>query len=200
MNIRKWKRQIAAAVTIAAILTILPAITVAQATNYQFVAPSSYSYDKGGFFNPSPTNFLFNLSGTFTLNEHFALGEATITNANLNLSGPTPPDPMLPLTSPAGVEAWLESQTFLAQPSIASFNVYQFSTFTIAVDNVSANRLATVSGGIDNRPSDGDAFEFNATAVVAPVVVPEPTCLPICLLLAVGLIAKRGRQGRSLTI
>jgi len=197
MNVRKLKRQIAASIICAAVCTMLPAITYSQSTNYQLVAPSDYSYFDGGF-NANPTNFVFNLSGTFTLNENFALGQATITNANLQFSGPTPPDPLLPQTSPQGVEAWLEAQTFASAVSIGTENTWTlpnpnvFQNFTISYNNVAANRLATISGGIDGSAVDGDAFEFNARAIA--VAVPEPTCLPIFLLTGIALSAKRVRR------
>ena len=67
---------------------------------------------------------------------------------------------------------------------------------SITVDNSSANRLVTISGigSSDLAPIfiDGTSFEFSATAVA----VPEPTALPVCLLLAITFISRR--RGTSL--
>jgi len=197
----KLKRQISAIVAVAAFFAMLPAVILAQSTNYQFEANSTYSINQGFVVFSSP------LSGTFTLNEDFSLGQATITNAAVQLS-PTTLDPTaFPLTTAAGVEAWLESETFVVAPSIANLNVWELSnpsaffneTFAISVDNVSADRLATITGGASfgNIAVDGGGtFEFNATATA---VVPEPTGSLAWLLLGIAWANRRGRRQVALS-
>jgi len=179
----KLKRQISTVATVVAIFAMLPAVV--------------YSFQTGDF-SPNPFSGLFSLNGSFTLNQNFLLGEATITNANVQLSGPTPSNPLVPLSTAAGVEAWLEGETFVAVPSIAGLNVWQsplFSNgFEIAVDNVSANQLATIAGGVIPLAVDSDSFSFSATATA----VPEPASFSAFLLLGISFLANRGRRRSAL--
>lgn len=193
MSVRKCKRLVIATVTVVAMFAMLPAIALAQSTNYRFESNSNYDYFPG-FFTP----FLFDISGTFTLNENMNM--ATITNADFQLSGP-PSNPSFPLSSVAGVEDLLQSDAFVQVPSIASLSVYQSlnflptpflaTTYTISVDNVSGDLTISGSGSPDGvSPAlDGDFFQINATAVA----VPEPAGLSACVLLAITLIARRRR-------
>lgn len=181
----------------AVVVTLLPAITQAQSTDYRFEGNSTYTYVAG-----FPGAFLFDISGTFTLNENAS--SATATDVALILT-PDPSNPIdlnVPLTSASGVAELLESDLFSIAISDPDQTVYQ-STFSevfpndplsITVDNLSANRLVTLSGAGSNDPFpivvDGTSFRFSATAVA----VPEPTGLTAYLLLAITFTAKRRRR------
>ena len=181
----------------AVVVTLLPAITQAQSTDYRFEGNSTYTYVAG-----FPGAFFFDISGTFTLNENAS--SATATDVALILT-PDPSNPIdlnVPLTSASGVAELLESDLFSIAISDPDQTVYQ-STFSevfpndplsITVDNLSANRLVTLSGAGSNDPFpivvDGTSFRFSATAVA----VPEPTGLTAYLLLAITFTAKRRRR------
>ena len=202
MSIPKLTPTIFATAIVTAIFAMLPAVTHAQSTNYIFSPNSTYTFN-AGLAGPQ----LFDLSGTFTLNETPSV--ATITNAIFNLSG-SPSNLNLndPLTTAAGVANLLENDAFgVVLPSTANQTVYESAlsilfgaagnnVHSITVDNSSANRLVTISGigSSDLAPIfiDGTSFEFSATAVA----VPEPTALPVCLLLAITFISRR--RGTSL--
>lgn len=195
MSVSKCSSLIFATVVV---VVLLPAITLAQSTDYRFEADSTYAFNAG-----FPGAFLFDISGTFTLNENASF--ATITDATLVLT----PDPSIifdldvPLTSAAGVADLLESDLFSLATSAPGQTVYQSmfvenissldEPLSITVDNLSANRLVTFSGVGTTFPypnvADGTSFVFSATAVA----VPEPTGLPVCLLLAITFTARRGR-------
>ena len=198
MSIPKCKLRIFATAIVTAMFAVLPVISLAQSTNFIFQPNSTFAFNPG-LVPPQ----LFNISGTFTLNEP-PNSAATITNAILGLSGdPSNLDLNVPLTSVAGVTNLLESDGFAEVASNGSQTVFQSAQstinlgpnfnniFSITVDNSSANRLLTFSGIGSNSPIpifvDGSSFEFSATAVA----VPEPTGLPVCLLLAITFVARR---------
>jgi len=190
MSVLKFRPMIFAAAVVTAISVLLPTVTLAQSTNYRFEAGSLFTFNSGLAGAQQ-----FDLSGTFTLNEDPIT--ATITNAVLGLSS-LPGN--LPITPPS-VTDLLEDDVFALSGSTGSQTVYQSTAFdfpfdvinpySITIDNSSANRLATFSGLGSQLPfpiiADGTSFEFAATAVV----VPEPTGLPVCLLLAITFIIRR---------
>ena len=181
---------------VTAIFVMLPAITLAQSTVYRFEDDSTFSFNAGFVGGQG-----FDLSGTFTLNE--SPTSATITDAIFSLP-PNSPNPLpgasSPLFSAAGVVDLLESAVIEVETSTPSQTVYQLffgprldDNLSITVDNLSADRLLTLSGSGSNSPIpiilDGPSFQFSATAVA----VPEPTALPVCLLLAITFTARRVR-------
>ena len=198
MSFPKCKSMIFAAGLVTSIFAMLPAISLAQSTDYRFEDFSLYSFNAG-----LVGAAIFGISGTFTLNENDF--SATISNANLELeliSDPLTPQILnFPLASATGVEDLLESDLFFSVNSTPSQTVYQSQfglsflpeVFLISVDSNSSNRLATFSGfgTLDPLPiiADGTSFGFSATAVA----VPEPTGLSACLLLAIALSARRRR-------
>lgn len=191
------------ATVVAAIFAMLPAITLAQSTDYRFESGSTFTFSAGFF----PTQ-VFDISGTFTLNENESENfiDASITDVNLSFS-PSTPDPRLDLTSVEGFTSFLESSIFTEVPSVESQTVYQgFSEqlpyqniisndpYSLVVDNGSANRLLTISGAGDGGAAvDGPSFRFSATAVA----VPEPTGLPVWLMLTLTFITRRQRGDSS---
>ena len=203
MSIPKCKSMVFATAMVTAMFAVLPVISLAQSTNYIFAPNSTFTLN-AGLAGPQ----LFDLSGTFTLNESPSV--ATVTNvvlgltanpANLNLNDP--------LTTAAGVADLLENDAFGVAPSIASLTVYESvlnaviggiggNVHSITVDNSSGNITFSGIGSNSVIPIglDGTFFEFSATAT--PVAVPEPTGLPVCLLLATTFIARR-RRGASFT-
>ena len=203
MSIPKRTPMIFATAIVTAMFAVLPVVSLAQSTNYVFQPNSTFTFT-AGLAGPQ----FFDLSGTFTLNE--TPNVATVTNVVLGLTAnPTNLNLSDPLTTAAGVADLLENDAFGLVPSIASLTVYESAlsainggigsnVHSITVDNSSGN--ITISGIGSNSVIpiglDGPFFEFSATAT--PVAVPEPTCLPICLLLATTFIARR-RRGTSFT-
>ena len=180
------------------IFAMLPAITLAQSTDYLFQADSTYDFN-AGFVGSQ----LFDLSGSFTLNENSSV--ATITDAIFVLTPITSSPLGTPLTTAGALTDLLESDVFTETTSTQTQTVYLssfglgFDAFSITVDNASAERLITLSGfgsPLLSSPdaTDGVDFVFSATAVA----VPEPTALPVCLLLASTFTTRRVRRNSVL--
>lgn len=179
---------------VTAIFVMLPAITLAQSTVYRFEDDSTFSFNAGFVGGQG-----FDLSGTFTLNE--SPDSATITDAIFSLVPNSPsPFPDSDLFSATEVGDLLENAVIEVETSTPSQTVYQLffgpradDTLSITVDDLSANRLLTLSGSgsteLEPIIVDGSNFGFSATAVA----VPEPTALPVCLLLAITLTLRRVR-------
>ena len=185
MSIPKCKSMVFATAMVTAMFAVLPVISLAQSTNYIFAPNSTFTLN-AGLAGPQ----LFDLSGTFTLNETPSV--ATVTNvvlgltanpANLNLNDP--------LTTAAGVADLLENDAFGVAPSIASLTVYESvlnavnggiggNVHSITVDNNSGN--VTISGIGSNDPVpvflDGTTFEFSATATAVAAVSYTHLTLP----------------------
>lgn len=195
MNVLKCSRLSLATLVATAIFAMLPTITLAQSTNYRFEPNSTLVF--GSQLNPLET---FDISGgTFTLNENS--NAATFTNVVLDLSPQVPfflaPDVILEDFSFSELLS-NATQTVYQPPQFITIGTDPFpvpgNTLLISVDTESADRLVTFSGDINFSPpvSDQPFFGFSATAVA----VPEPTGLPVCLLLAITFIARR-KRGRS---
>ena len=203
MSLSKCTPMIFATTIATAMFAVLPVVSLAQSTNYIFAPNSTFTLN-AGLAGPQ----LFDLSGTFTLNETPSV--ATVTNVVLGLTAnPSNLNLNNPLTTAAGVTALLENDAFGVVPSPANQTVYESAVsplfgaagnnvHSITVDNNSGN--VTISGIGSNDPVpvflDGTTFEFSATATA--VAVPEPTGLPVCLLLATTFFARR-RRGISFT-
>ena len=199
MSLSKCTPMIFATTIATAMFAVLPVISLAQSTNYIFAPNSTFTLN-AGLAGPQ----LFDLSGTFTLNEPPSV--ATVTNVVLGLTAnPSNLNLNNPLTTAAGVTALLENDAFGVVPSPANQTVYESAVsplfgaagnnvHSITVDNNSGN--VTISGIGSNDPVpvflDGTTFEFSATATA--VAVPEPTGLPVCLLLATTFFARRRRD------
>ena len=200
MSIPKCKSMVFATAMVTAMFAVLPVVSLAQSTNYIFSPNSTFTLN-AGLAGPQ----LFDLSGTFTLNESPSV--ATVTNVVLGLTAnPSNLNLNNPLTTAAGVTALLENDAFSVIPSPANQTVYESAVsplfgaagnnvHSITVDNNSGN--VTISGIGSNDPVpvflDGTTFEFSASAVT----VPEPTGLPVCLLLAITFIIRRKRGDSS---
>ena len=195
MNVLNCSRLSFATLVATAIFAMLPTITLAQSTNYRFEPNSTLVF--GSQLNPLET---FDISGgTFTLNENS--NAATFTNVVLDLSPQVPfflaPDVILEDFSFSELLS-NATQTVYQPPQFITIGTDPFpvpgNTLLISVDTESADRLVTFSGDINFSPpvSDQPFFGFSATAVA----VPEPTGLPVCLLLAITFIARR-KRGRS---
>ena len=127
---------------------------------------------------------------------------AEITNVDLQLSGPSPIPTSLPQIGAQELGQFLESG-FLGLAPSTDPNLTEYlglfaeveglsGSYEITVDNASADRLLTISGGGSGAAFpivDGPFFSFSGTAVA----VPEPVGLPVCLLLGITLLARRGR-------